>query len=250
VIALHSVAEAERAPEEVRVAVAANFVPVLAVLAADFEPRTARHVVSIPGSTGSLYAQIRNGAPFDVFLAADTLHPGLLLRERLAVPGTRFTYAEGRLALWSADPNRPGGGLESALAAPDVRHVAIANPRTAPYGRAAAQALRALGLWDRLLPKLVYGENVGQTLRFADSKAAELGFVALSQVLDPSLASRGRHWIVPASLYDRLLQDAVLLLPGATNDGAREFLAALRTPEALAIFERFGYGSPVLERSR
>jgi molybdate transport system substrate-binding protein len=229
---------------EVRVAVAANVATPFAEIARTFETATRFRVTTSTGATGALYAQITNGAPFDVFVAADTLHPALLEQSGDAIEGTRFTYAVGRLVLWSSESQRVGADGEAALRAADVRKIAIANPKTAPYGRAADQAIRRLGLWDALEPRLVFGENVGQTLRFVEGGAAQLGFIAQSQAQDPRLAGRGSAWVVPDSLYDPLRQDAVLLVHGKSNDAARALLAFLRDREALAVLERFGYGLP------
>lgn len=229
---------------EVRVAVAANVARVFEEVAHAFEAQSGARVTQSAGSTGALYAQISHGAPFDVFVAADTLYPARLEQSGAAVAGTRFTYAIGRLVLWSADASRVSGDGEATLRAADVRKVAIANPKTAPYGRAAVQTLRRLDLWDGLESRIVFGENVGQTFSFVASAAAELGFVAQSQVLDPRLAGRGSAWVVPDSLYEPLHQDAVLLVHGQTNDAARALLAFLRRGEVLAVLERFGYGLP------
>lgn len=241
-------ANTEEAPArngtEVRVAVAANLATPFAAIAGSFENSTGARLAVSAGATGALYAQIRNGAPFDVFLAADTLHPQLLVESEDAVPGTRVTFAAGRLVLWSGDPGRIVGEGVAALRSPDLHKLAIANPKIAPYGRAAQETLTRLGLWEDLQPKLVYGENVGQTLRFVESGAAELGFIALSQARDPRLAGRGSQWIVPAELHAPLLHDAVLLRAGKENTAARALLEFLRGNETRAILERFGYGLP------
>jgi molybdate transport system substrate-binding protein len=229
---------------EVRVAVAANLAGPFAAIARSFEGSTKTRIAVSTGATGALYAQIRNGAPFDVFLAADSLHPQLLVESRDALPGTRFTFATGRLVLWSVDPGRIGSAGAAALRSPDLRKLAIANPKIAPYGRAAQQALTRLGLWDELQPKLVFGENVGQTLRFVESGAAQLGFIALSQARDPRLAGKGSQWEVPPELHEPLLHDAVLLRSAKDNVAARALLEFLRGEEALAVLERFGYGLP------
>jgi molybdate transport system substrate-binding protein len=230
--------------EEVRVALAANFAAPFAVIARDFEAATGHRAIASVGSTAKLYAQIRNGAPYAVFLAADTLHPQLLVQEELAVPGTRITYAVGRLVLWSADARRIGADGAAALRAPDLHRIAIANPRIAPYGRAAEQTLRALGSWDAVRSRLVQGESIAQALQFVESGNAQCGFVALAQVLDPRLAGRGSRWDVPASLHEPLQQDAVLLVRAASSAGARSLLEFLRDPKALATIQRFGYGPP------
>jgi molybdate transport system substrate-binding protein len=228
----------------VHVAIAANFAVPFAQIAAAFTAATGQQLTTSTGSTAQLAAQISNGAPFAVFLAADTLQPRALERAGHAVRDTRFVYAVGRLVLWSADSLRIGADGRAALAAPDVRHLAIANPKIAPYGLAAVQVLRALGLYDALTSRLVQGENVAQALQFVESGNAQLGFVALSQVRDPRLAGRGSAWLVPAALHAPILQEAVLLERGAQQPGARALLLFLRGPEALAVIERFGYGLP------
>lgn len=235
-------AAASRSP--VHVAVAANFAAPFARIAAAFTAATGQQLTTSTGSTAQLAAQIRNGAPFAVFLAADTLQPRALERAGLTVRDTRFVYAVGRLVLWSADSLRIGTDGRAALAAPDLRHLAIANPKIAPYGVAAVQVLRALGSYDELQARLVQGENVAQALQFVESGNAQLGLVALSQVRDPRLAGKGSTWLVPAELHAPILQEAVLLEPGAAQPGARALLQFLRGPEALAVIERFGYGLP------
>lgn len=224
---------------EVRVAVATNFAEVQTELAHRFEERTGVRIRASTGASGQLYAQIVNGAPFDVFLSADAERPARLEREGWAVPGTRFTYAEGRLALY-------GPGLDSVRAGgADLREggftrLAIANPRTAPYGVAAEQVLSRLGVDAEARSRVVQGENIGQTYQFVRSGAAELGFVALSQVLDEP---RHRYWVVPADHHDPIAQDAVLLREGAGNPAAREYLAFLRSGEAREVIEAAGYSS-------
>lgn len=222
---------------EVHVAVAANFVKPLRALAAAFQQETGDTVVVSEGSTGKLYAQIVNGAPFEVFLSADAERPRRLLAEGRAVAGTDFPYALGRLALWSRDDARVSGpdALRAAF-----RHLAIANPELAPYGRAARETLAKLGLWKELEPRLVRGEDVGQTFQFVATGNAELGFVALAQVL----AAGGSRWDVPADHHAPIEQHAVLLLPGRDDDAARAFLAFLRAPAARARIEAAGYALP------
>jgi len=225
------------------VAVAANFAGAAEALEPAFQKATGHDVQLTTGSTGKLYAQISAGAPFDVMLSADAETPARLLAEGKAVAGTQFTYAVGRLALWSADPARIGDDGRAALAGPGLRHLAIANPDLAPYGRAARQALQALGFWDALQPRIVMGQNVGQTSSMVATGAAELGLVALSAARDPRNRDRGSHWEVPQTLFDPIRQDAVLLDHGADNEAARAFLDFLRTQEAANIINRFGYGT-------
>jgi molybdate transport system substrate-binding protein len=225
---------------EVQVAVAANFAAPMKVLAAQFGQRTG-HVARLSvGATGKFYAQIVNGAPFDVLLAADAATPARLEREGLAVKGSRYTYATGRLVLWSADPalvDAAGAVLKQGRYA----HLALANPTLAPYGAAARETLGALGLASALEGRLVQAENIAQAHQFVASGNAELGFVALSQVwLDGRLQS-GSAWIVPANLYAPLRQDAVLLARAKDNPAALELLRFLRSAPARAVMTRYGY---------
>lgn len=223
------------------VAVAANFSRTHDELARRFEARTGAEVESSVGSTGQLYAQIRNGAPFDIFLAADGLRPRLLEEEGLTLPATRFTYATGRLALFGPglDSVR-SGGLD--LTDARVVNVALASPRTAPYGAAAASVLDRLGLGGGTLSRrLVRGENVGQVLQFVRSGAAELGFVALSQIIDEPGQS---YWLVPAAYHAPLDQDGVLLPAAEEKGAALEYFEFLRSEEAREMIRSFGYAAP------
>lgn len=223
----------------VRVAVAANFQPVVDRLAPAFDRASGHRLVVTGGSTGKLAAQIEQGAPFDVFLAADAARPLRLEQQGLAVAGSRFTYARGRLVLWSATPGQKLGPETLRRAA--FAHLAIADPVAAPYGAAAVDVLVELGLYSRLAPKLVRGESIGQTYAFVASGAAELGFVALSQVMDDG---KGSRWIVPAALHAPVDQQAVLLARAADGEAARAFLAFLRAPEARRVIQSFGYELP------
>lgn len=224
---------------EVTVAVAANAAEAVEALAADFEQRTGHLVTVTVASTGKLYAQILHGAPFDVFLAADQERPRLLVEQGLAVEGSRWTYAIGRLVLWSSDP-----ALEASaetLRAGSFRRLAIANPDLAPYGAAARDALRELGLWESLRSKIVVGENVGQSFTMTASGNAELGFIALSSVRSPRTVRAGSLWEVPAHLHSPIRQDSVLLDRGGDNPAARDFHEFLKTPGALESIESFGF---------
>jgi molybdate transport system substrate-binding protein len=225
--------------EEVQVAVAANFVSTMKDIAAEFE-RGSKHKVQVtPGSSGKFYAQIKNGAPFDVLLSADDERPKLLEDEGLGVKGSRFTYAVGRLVLWSQDPALVTG--QDTLKTATFKHLAIANPKLAPYGVAAMQAMIKLGLWESLQSRIVMGENLGQTAGFLESGNAELGFLALAQVLDEKLKGKGSRWEVPESLHEPIRQDAVLLTKGESNPAAKSFLEFLHSQEARVIMERYGY---------
>ena len=227
--------------DEVHVAVAANFAGTLQTLAAEFTKDTGHHVQIVPGATGTLYAQIQNGAPIDILLAADEDTPRKLEVEGQSVAGTRFTYALGRLVLWSARPGfiDPAGDV---LRNGHFQHLAIANPRVAPYGRAAMETLASLGLVEATRSKLVQGENVAQTAQFVSTGAAELGFVALSQVSAPGVVSTGSFWRVPERLHSPIRQDAVLLKRGAPNGAARDFIAYLRSRKARDRIQSYGYG--------
>lgn len=227
---------------EVHVAVAANFIAAVKELAAKFQASTGNQVIISSGSSGKLYAQIKNGAPYEIMLSADAERPEKLEAEKLAVPGTRFTYALGKLVLWSAQAGYvdPAGRV---LATGKFAHLAIANPKTAPYGEAAQQTLEKMRLWDKLQPKLVRGEDIGQTYQFVASGNAELGFVALAQV--KAMAGKypgASYWTVPAADYQPIAQQAVLLEKGRDNPAARAFLAYLRGPAGRRIVEHFGYG--------
>jgi molybdate transport system substrate-binding protein len=226
---------------EVQVAVAANFAAPAARIGAAFTAATG-HVLKVStGSTGKFYAQIVGGAPFEVLLAADQQTPRRLVAEGHAVAGSTFTYAIGQLVLWSATPgfvDAQGAVLSSAK----VRHIAIANPKVAPYGAAALQVLKARGLADMLAPKLVTGESIAQAYQFAATGNAELGFVALSQVAVPGRPAVGSYWRVPQALYGAIRQDAALLKAGEKNPAARALLDFLKGDAAIRVMRDFGYG--------
>ena len=230
------------AAETVQVAVATNFLGTLHEIAVGFEQDAGHHVVLSSGSSGKLYAQIKHGAPFDVFFSADVRRPKLMEETGLAVEGSRFTYAIGRLVLWSPDPNMIMDNGRVVLSEGRFEHLAIANPKTAPYGTAARSTLQALGLWNRVKARIVQGENIGQTFQFVFSENAQLGLVALSQVVDPRIKS-GSRWNVPENLYEPLHQQAVLLVRGQDNEAAKAFLDYVKGPKARKLIERFGYGS-------
>ncbi len=225
------------AAQEVRVAVASNFLAPAKALARAYETAEGVPVKLSSGSTGKLYAQIVNGAPFDIFLAANRREPERLEAEGGAVKGSRFTYALGRLVLWSADA-RLVEDPRSVLEAGDYRRLALANPRTAPYGAAAVAVLEALGLRQKLDERLVYGENIAQAYQFVATGNAQLGFIARSQLPE----GKGSSWIVPEDLYPPIEQQAVLLQRAADKARARAFMEYLRGPEAGALVESFGYG--------
>ncbi|BAL93970.1 molybdate ABC transporter substrate-binding protein [Rubrivivax gelatinosus] len=226
--------------DEVQVAVAANFTAPAQKIAAQFEKDTG-HVAKLSfGATGKFYAQITNGAPFEVLLSADDETPAKLEKEGQAAPGTRFTYAIGTLVLWSAQPgvvDAQGAVLKSG----HFERLSIANPKTAPYGAAAVETMKALGVFDAVTPKLVQGENIAQAYQFVATGNAPLGFVALSQVFEDGALKGGSAWIVPAKLHQPIRQDAVVLAKGAANPAAKAWLAYLKSDKALAVIRAYGY---------
>lgn len=226
--------------DEVQVAVAANFSAPMQQIAAGFARDTGHKAVVVTGATGQLYAQVHNGAPFQVLLAADAQTPRQLEEEGLGVPGQRYTYAIGKLVLYSSRPGYVDARGE-VLKGGSFAHLALANPRTAPYGAAGAEVLKALGLWTAVEPKIVQGESVAQTFQFISSGNAELGFVALSQVAPPGQPVPGSWWEVPAELYSPIRQDAVLLKKGEGQPAAVALMAYLRSDAARAIIRAYGY---------
>ncbi|WP_111430140.1 molybdate ABC transporter substrate-binding protein [Rhodobacteraceae bacterium DSL-40] len=221
---------------QTNVAVAANFTGAAKDIAEAFKAATGDEAVLSFGSTGQLYTQIAQGAPFDVFLAADNVRPDLAVTEGFAVEGTEFTYAIGQLALWSRDTALVNGA--ETMKRGDFHKLAIANPETAPYGAAAVQVMQALDVFEALFPKVVQGNNIAQTYQFVETGNAELGFVAYSQI---AASDEGSRWLVDPALYDPIRQDAVLLQAGAGNAAAQAFLDFLKGPEAAAVIERYGY---------
>ncbi len=225
------------AAADAKVAVAANFTEPARQIGRLFEAASGHKVLFSFGATGQFYAQITQGAPFDVFVAADQATPAKTIVNGHAVPGTVFTYAIGKLVLFSRTKDLVRG--EATLSDAKFTRIAIANPATAPYGAAAVEVMNALGVNQALAPKIVQGNTIAQTFQFVETGNAEVGFVALSQI---ALATGGSRWVVPAHLHRPIAQDAVLLKPGAENAAAKAFLAFLRSPEARKIIEKFGYG--------
>lgn len=223
---------------ELRIAVATNFSDAAREIGALFEAESGYRPLFSFGATGQLYTQIAQGAPFEVFLAADQARPEKAITAELAVADSRFTYARGRLALFSRDEGRITD--EATLRDGSFAKLAIANPLTAPYGAAAVEALRALGLQDTLKPKLVQGNNASQAFQFVATGNAEVGFVALSQL---AVHQGGSHWVVPSALHNPIAQDAVLLTAGKDSAAARAFLAFLKSDAARAVLARYGYES-------
>jgi molybdate transport system substrate-binding protein len=226
--------------EQVQVAVAANFAAPMRRIAEEFEKNTAHKVVLSYGATGKFYAQITNGAPFDVFLSADDETPAKLEKEGFVVTGSRFTYATGRLVLWSAKPTLVDDKA-AVLLRNDFKHLAIAAPRLAPYGAAAMEALTKIGMLPLVQAKLVTGESIGQTFSMISSGNADLGFVAMSQVFEDGKLNNGSAWVVPANLHGPLRQDAVLLPRAKGNPAALQLLTFLKSGQARAIMNSFGY---------
>ena len=226
--------------DEVQVAVAANFTAPMRQIAAAFEKETGHKAVLTFGATGKFYAQITNGAPFDVFLAADVETPVRLEKDGATENGSRFTYAIGKLVLWSPEPGRVDAQGE-ILKSGDFKKLAIAAPKLAPYGAAALETITKLGLLSRLEPRIVTGESIGQAYGFVATCNAELGFVALSQVYENGQIKSGSAWSVPQTLYSPIRQDAVLLKKGTGNKAASMLLAYLKTENAKAVMRSFGY---------
>jgi molybdate transport system substrate-binding protein len=221
---------------------ASNFRVALDEIVAEFESRTSHRVTITMGSTGQLYAQIVNGAPFDVFLAADRERPRRLAEQGIGVPESVFTYATGRLALWSRDPQRIGEDSLATLADTDFRWLAMAEPAVAPYGAAARQVLETLGAWAAVEGRIVTGQNVAQAFAMAQTGNAELGLVALTYAM--AYRGGGSYVVVPPEWHDPIRQDAVLLRRGASNQAALDFVEWLKSREAAAIVASFGYGAP------
>jgi len=229
--------------DDITIAVATNFSNTMDALESDFEDSTGHNLVVVNGSTGRLYAQIINGAPFDIFLAADTHRPTLLIEQGHAVAESHFTYAIGQLALWSTDPDLVGQDGLSLLQDPKIDKLAIANPALAPYGAATQHIL------NEMLPdndeddgiQIVMGENIGQAFLLAQTGNAQLGFISLSQIRGSEEAQTGSWWIIPATQYPAIRQDVVLLNRARSNAGAREFLAYLASERARTIIASHGY---------
>ncbi len=229
---------------EIRVAVASNFYPAMKEIALQYELKKSvadqnHKVILISGSSGKHYAQILNGAPFDVFVSADSLRPTSLEKKELAEKGSRFTYAIGRLVLWSPIENLMV--KKEVLQQKKFRFLAIANPKIAPYGEAAKDTLVSLNLWEDFQGKLIRGENIAQTFQFVSSGNVKLGFVSYSQIMNPNYPSGGSYWEVPQSLYRPIEQQAVLL---SKNPLGKDFLSFMKTDESLNIISKFGYKLP------
>lgn len=226
--------------EPIRVAVASNFSHAMKDLKQQFEQQSRHEVELIFGSTGKIYAQIINGAPFDAFFAADIERPKRLEQEKRIQPGSRFSYAFGQLVLWSPDATLVDARAR-VLHSGNFRHLAIANPKLAPYGKAAQQVLEAEGLWQQWQDNIVRGENIGQTYQYIESGNAELGFIALSQLKAQASGHQGSQWLVPAGLYQPIEQQAVQL---TDKSAVTAFMAFIKTDTARRLIERYGYQTP------
>ena len=235
-LALSAAAQAE----VVQIAVAANFTAPARALAEIFARTTGHEAKLSFGATGAFYTQIKNGAPFDILLAADDERPIRLEKEGDTVPGSRFTYAVGQLVLWSAKPGFVDGE-GAVLKGGNFNKIAIANPKLAPYGAAAVETMDKLGLAAALTPKLVTGESIGQTYNFIATGNAELGFVALAQVLDGGKLKSGSMWVVPAKYHAPIIQDAVILKRAAANPAAKAWMALMRSPNTQDFIRSYGY---------
>lgn len=226
--------------DEVQVAVAANFTGPMQVISALFERDTGHKAVMAFGATGKFYAQITNGAPFEVFLSADDKTPARLVNEGNGVAGSEFTYAVGTLVLWSTDPklvDAKGNILKTG----GFKHIALANPKAAPYGASAMQTMTRMGVLDKLQPLFVQGENISQTHQFVSTGAAELGFVAYSQVIKNGTIGSGSGWLVPGNLHDPIRQDAVILAKGKDKPAAIALMNYLKGEKAQTVIKSFGY---------
>jgi molybdate transport system substrate-binding protein len=226
--------------DEVQVAVAANFTAPMKEIAADFERETGHKVVSSFGATGKYYAQIKNGAPFEILLAADDETPAKIEKEGAAPAGTRFTYAIGKLVLWSAQPglvDDKGNVLKTG----NFAHLAIASPKVAPYGAAAIEVLKKMDLLAAIEPKFVQGENISQAHQFVVSGNAPLGFVAMAQVYEGGKLKSGSAWIVPSTLYSPIRQDAIVLAKGKGKPAADAFIKYLKGEKARNVIRSYGY---------
>lgn len=238
ILSLLAIATAQA--DEVQVAVAANFTGPMQVISVLFERDTGHKASLSYGATGKFYAQISNGAPFEVFLSADDNTPAKLVKEGNAVAGTAFTYAIGKVVLWSTDPKLVDAKGE-VLKKGGFKHLALANPKTAPYGAAGIQVMNKLGVAESIKPLIVQGENISQTHQFIATGAAELGFVAYSQVIKNGAIGSGSGWVVPANLYDPIRQDAVILAKGKDKPAAVALMNYLKGEKAQAVIKSFGY---------
>ena len=227
---------------EIKVAVASNFLSTIRQIKTEFEKETGHKILLSSASTGKLYAQISHGAPFEVFMAADSERPKMAEDNGLAEINSRYAYASGRLAIWSASEALQGKDCKQWLTTGQYQRIAIANPKTAPYGAAAMQVLKKLQLWPEVKPKLVRGENIGQAFQYVSTGNAQLGLVAMSQVLDPKNKQTACYWEVPANYHQVLEQHLVVLKKGVSNAAVNEFVNFIKTARVKKIIAANGYG--------
>jgi molybdate transport system substrate-binding protein len=239
------------AAQKLNIAAASDLESVFPAVVARFQQQTGRTVDVTFGSSGNFFSQLQNGAPFDVFFSADIDYPRQLEAARLTEPGTVYEYATGKIILWAAKsaPLDVARGLQLLLA-PGVRHIAIANPEHAPYGRAAVAALRHEGLYENVRAKLVLGENISQAAQFVQSGNAEAGILALSLALAPALRDSGTYYVIPPSFYPPIRQAAVVLKSSRNKDLARQFLAFLKTPDIRGLMETSGFATQETPRTK
>jgi molybdate transport system substrate-binding protein len=251
-IAILLVLSASALAQEITVAAAADLSAVLPEIVAKYKTQTGQSTKLSFGASGNLTNQIRNGAPFDIFFSADEQYPQQLIKENLAVQETLYRYAVGRLVLWV--PNDSPLDLQKlgiqALLDPSVKRISIANPETAPYGRAAAAAIRHFGIYDQVSSRFVIGENISQAAQFVESGNAQAGLIALSHALAPAMKDKGRYWTVPLDAYPTLNQAAVVISKSKQQEAARKFLDFLRSPEATSLLTAYGFTLSVSEDKR
>lgn len=226
--------------EDLHLAVAANFTAPMEKLATAYFEETGYKAIMSYGATGKLYAQIKNGAPFQIFLSADQETPKKLIQEGRGIVGTQFTYSIGKLVLWSTQ-KKWASSTDEILKKGDYKHLAIANPKLAPYGAAAKEILVKMGIWATVQPRLVIGENIAQTHQFIASGNADLGFVAYSQIKKDGKNPERQYWVVPQAMYSQIKQDAVMLLSGKQSVAAKKFFEFMKSKKAKAIIAEFGY---------
>ena len=229
---------------DIKVAVTSSFMDPMTAIAEEFQKATGHRALLNEGSTGELYAQILNGAPFDIYLSSDAQDAKGIEDDGFAVAGSRFTYAVGRLTLWSPRPGRIGNDGEHLLRSGGFESLAISNPRTNGYGKAAVQALKTVGVWTSVQDRIVEAENSREAFQLVANGKADVGLVPLGEVLDPDVKQKGSRWDIPHRLHSPILQDAVLLERGKENSGALQLLQFLRGPQARRIIVQFGYELP------
>ena len=231
--------------QELKIAAASDLSFAIKELGANFEKQTGTKVSVTLGSSGNFFTQIQQGAPFDLFMSADISYPQKLEQAGLGEPGTLYQYATGKIVLWvpNSSPLDVDKGL-TLLTEPGVRKIAIANPKHAPYGRAAVAAMTKAGIYEKITDKLVFGENISQTAQFVDSGNADTGFIALSLAVAPVMNGKGRYWEVPQELYPPLDQGAIVVQASPNRALAKQFLAFMRTPQSVALLQRYGFKLP------